>query len=153
MSLSVSDARPAIWYHGPQSYPPCHCGADTASGIVESSSTQAMLGRTPPRSPEPHPHPSTQGHPWHILTPFWGPPCCSAIPRKDCRGVLQPTRNVASQRPLQPSEVTHPRSKEEAGSWQVGRIAHPHQTLRHLHLKVTEDSKGQGRGTLQAQWE
>ena len=52
--------------------------------------------------PDPHPHPSTQGNPWHTHTPFWGPPCCSAIPRKDCRGVLQPMRNTASQRILQP---------------------------------------------------
>lgn len=52
--------------------------------------------------PEPYPYPSTTGRPWHTLTPFWGPPCCSAIPRKDCRGVLQPVRNEPSQRALRP---------------------------------------------------
>lgn len=101
----------------------------------------------PPRlPPDPHPHPSTEGYPSNTLTPFWGPPCCSAIPRKDCRGVLQPARNMAFQRTLQSSEVTAP--KTQGGGWSLGggRIARPHHTPRHLHLKVIEDSKGQGQG-------
>lgn len=101
---------------------------------------------------DPHPHPSTEGYPLNTLTPFWGPPCCSAIPRKDCRGVLQPARNMAFQRTLQSSEVTAP--KTQGGGWSLGggRIARPHHTPRHLHLKVIEDSKGQGQDHHKHSW-
>ena len=45
-----------------------------------------------------------------------------------------------------PQKGQHPRPREEAGPWWGGRVAHPHHTPRHLHLKVTEDSKGAGAG-------
>lgn len=36
--------------------------------------------------------------------------------------------------------------KSQGGGWslEAGRIAHPHHTPRHLHLKVTGDSQGAG---------
>lgn len=105
---------------------------------------KASPHRMPP--PDPHPRPSTQGYPWHTLTPFWGPPCCSAIPRKDCRGVLQPTRNTTSQRTLQPlrRDSTQDPGRRLVPGGEGGWLTHTTHSGRHLHLKVPEDSKGAG---------
>lgn len=106
----------------------------------ESKSTQDASSRSPSTPP------STQGHFWHTLTPFWGPSCCSALPEglQRCLYNLREKQYI-SEDIMCPSEGTAP--KTQGGGWSlVGReVAHPHHTPgRHLHLKVPEDSKGAG---------
>lgn len=145
---SASDARPAMCMTGPEPSPLPLWGRH-GLGPRGKEVLAGMISRTPSRpSPEPHPYLPTKGHPWPTLTPFWGPPCCSAIPRKDCSGVLQPVRNAASWRTLQPSEVTAPKS--EAGGWFLGAG----QLLIHTNIQAPApegaETRGAGPGPLLA---
>lgn len=65
-------------------------GDGSGVGVAQCLRDQRLHGGTAPRGERggltagpPPPTPET-------LTPLLGPTCCSAMPRKDCRGVLQP---------------------------------------------------------------
>lgn len=117
--FSVPEARPATWYYKSQIclFPPNshHCGADRA---LRHCGKKASPHRMPP--PDPHPRPSTGVPLAHTHTRFEAP-LCSAIPRKDCGGVLQPhEKHDISEDTAAPQKGQHPRPRE--GGWSlVGR--------------------------------